>query len=241
MAPSNWREFGLGLLLSLAYHHWTVTSARHCPTLPSDATDKVIRVGIILPFEGNYPWTVKITHPAIALAWDRVRRMNILNGYTFELMTRNSNCSDTLGPLAAIDLYINKSAHVFFGPACEYSAAPVARFSYFWGIPVLTGGALVAAFQDKNEYRLLTRVQGVLAKGAEFTIKMLRHYNWKNIGLLYFDDKAPTNTKKRDYYFAVQAVFVEYKATYGRQPYNREFNYNPDFRDILTEVSHNAR
>ncbi|CAL1537099.1 unnamed protein product, partial [Lymnaea stagnalis] len=114
----------------------------------------------ILPFEGKDYWLMPKVHPAILMAWEKVlKQYTCLRGYSVVFNTANSKCSEIFGPLAAIDMYIHQSAHVFFGPACEYSVAPVARFSYYWGIPVLSAGALVTAFGDKKEYRLLTRVQ----------------------------------------------------------------------------------
>lgn len=51
-------------------------------------------------------------------------------------------------------------ADVFLGPVCDYAVAPVARYSAFWNVPVITGGALADDFRDKNEYKLLTRMTG---------------------------------------------------------------------------------
>lgn len=122
------------------------------------AAQNVIKIGVILPLRGDYPWVIQAAFPAITLAAESVK-FEILPGHQLELNIADSACSETVGPLAAIDMYINQSAHVFLGPACEYAIAPVARFSFYWGIPVLTAGAMVSAFSDKKEYKLLTRVQ----------------------------------------------------------------------------------
>ena len=120
----------------------------------------LIQVGVILPLADHHLWTLKLAHPAINLAVEEVNNdTSLLRGFTMVTNARDSECSESIGPLAAIDMYVNQSAHVFIGPACSYSVAPVARFSKYWGIPVLSAGALAAAFKDKTEYRLLTRVQ----------------------------------------------------------------------------------
>lgn len=124
------------------------------------AASNIIKVGIILPFKGDHQWVIQAVFPAIQLAAETVENSpNILQGYRFELNTADSACSETIGPLAAIDMYINQLAHVFLGPTCDYAIAPIARFSYYWGIPVLTAGGMVSAFGDKSEYKLLTRMQ----------------------------------------------------------------------------------
>ncbi|CAG5126337.1 unnamed protein product, partial [Candidula unifasciata] len=140
---------------------FTHIRSRPCPTSNlSISPSNVIKIGVLLPFTGNHQWVLQATFPAIQLATETVQKdPTILHGYRFVLNVADSACSETFGPLAAIDMYVNQSAHVFVGPACEYAIAPVARFSYYWGIPVLTAGGMVSAFADKNEYKLLTRVQ----------------------------------------------------------------------------------
>ena len=127
---------------------------------PSRRREDIIQIGVILPLADHHLWSLKMALPAITLAVEEVNNnTSLLQGLSLVVNARDSECSETIGPLAAIDMYVNQSADVFLGPACDYSVAPVARFSKFWGIPVLSAGALVAAFKDKTEYRLLTRVQ----------------------------------------------------------------------------------
>ncbi|KAL8586675.1 hypothetical protein ACOMHN_038661 [Nucella lapillus] len=118
-----------------------------------------VKLGVILPFKGTYPWVIQNTHPALMLAAERVEREGILPNGSTELVLRDSYCSETYGPLQGIDLYVEKAANVFIGPACDYAVAPLARFTFKWQIPILTAGALVSAFNDRKDYRLLTRVQ----------------------------------------------------------------------------------
>ena len=127
---------------------------------PSRRREDIIQIGVILPLADHHLWSLKMALPAITLAVEEVNNnTSLLQGLSLVINARDSECSETIGPLAAFDMYVNQSADVFLGPACDYSVAPVARFSKFWGIPVLSAGALVAAFKDKTEYRLLTRVQ----------------------------------------------------------------------------------
>ncbi|XP_055872949.1 atrial natriuretic peptide receptor 2-like [Biomphalaria glabrata] len=148
----------LVVLLYFGRHTTSMAPQTYCYT---EESGKVIKAGIILPYHGHHKWLMPLVHPAIAIAWEEViaRNFKHLQDYRVEIRTADSQCSETIGPLAAINMYINRSAHVFFGPACDYSVAPVARFASSWGIPLLSAGALVTAFKYKAEYKLLTRVQ----------------------------------------------------------------------------------
>lgn len=103
-----------------------------------------LTLGVILPLEGQYPWTLRKTRTAIEYAMETVKsKTNLLPGWTIRAEFRDSKCSETDGPLEAIDMYTNKTAQVFFGPACDFAVAPIARFTKRWDVPVITAGALV--------------------------------------------------------------------------------------------------
>ncbi|BFZ14045.1 hypothetical protein BsWGS_17084 [Bradybaena similaris] len=218
---------------------------RPCPTSSVPiASSNVIKIGVLLPFTGNHLWVLQATFPAIQLATERVQNASdILPGYKFVLNLADSACSETFGPLAAIDMYVNQSANVFIGPACEYAIAPVARFSYYWGIPVLTAGAMVSAFGDKNEYRLLTRVQGPLSKASEFILDLCELFHWKNMIMLYSDKKGP-NSAKMNCYFSAEAMVHSHYLRYNERPPYVNFDEGAgsvDFAKLLKECSLLAR
>lgn len=148
--------------------------------------DKIVRLGVILPYYRNYPWRVQLTHPALELALDRIRGWpGLLDNYTLEFIFRDSDCSDTTAPLEAIDMYTKKLVDAFLGPACDYAVSSIAGFTVVWEIPVITAGALVSNFADKTGYRLLTRVQGNFDKATKSFAAIMRHLRYKNIGLFY--------------------------------------------------------
>ena len=67
------------------------------------------------------------TLPVIELAIQAVREKKILEGYELIIHHRDTQCSSTIGPMAAFDLYNRQEADVFLGPICDYVLAPVAR------------------------------------------------------------------------------------------------------------------
>lgn len=89
------------------------------------------------------------TLPVIELAIRSVKEKKILDGYELIIHHRDTQCSSTVGPLAAFDLYNRHEADVFLGPICDYVLAPVARYASIWRRPVLTTGGLASAFNNK--------------------------------------------------------------------------------------------
>ncbi|KAL3886488.1 hypothetical protein ACJMK2_026473, partial [Sinanodonta woodiana] len=152
-----------------------------CILIPSISSLNEIKLGVILPGDPKFAWSLSKVLPAISYAIENVEKQNILPNHKMIINYKDSNCSETIGPLAAIDMFMNKSADVFIGPVCDYAIAPIARFSPHWNIPVLSAGALVQDFDDKKEYKLLTRVQGVYSDMAKFFVDTVASFNWTRL------------------------------------------------------------
>jgi len=76
--------------------------------------------------------------------------------------------------------------HVFLGPVCDYSVAPVARYSPYWHKPVLSPGAMAHDFGANKrapaaEYRLLTRVGVTFDSLSRAVTAVLKHHQWNNV------------------------------------------------------------
>ncbi|XP_070177844.1 uncharacterized protein [Littorina saxatilis] len=211
---------------------------------PADSPDSV-NIGVILPFSGSFPWVIQQAHPALKLAVDLIVRKQILPKKKINLVLRDSHCSETYGPLQGIDLYVEKAAHVFVGPACDYAVAPLARFSFRWQIPILTAGALVSAFADRREYRLLTRVQGAYAKAGRFVLTVFERFGWRWAGMIFHDNKNSPNHGRSNFYFIAEAIFLTLRTAYGVEPWHSEYNaYNTtpeEYADILRDMSRKSR
>ncbi|CAH1789609.1 unnamed protein product, partial [Owenia fusiformis] len=209
-----------------------------------------IKLGIILPYKGNHLWTRPKTEPAIQYAIEGIQNrtdLSALDHCEYILNWGDSNCSEILGPLVAIDMYYKNMANVFVGPACDYAVAPISRFSPFWNIPIITGGALVEAFsQKKTKYKLLTRVSGSYEKLAQSLIDLFDKYQWSNVSLIYHDNLGE-NAKlkgKSSCFFTLQGVFRELRVNYIVEPYSKHFDETDnttDFKKILSEASERSR
>ena len=211
------------------------------------ASADVIDLGVILPMTGDYAWTYPKTGPGIMYAVETIAsRPDILAGHTLRVNYGDSSCSDTDGPLVAIDMYIKKKSHVFLGPACEYAIAPIARFSPHWNIPIITGGALVHAFSDKRQYSLLTRIGGSYAKLGEFVESLCRQFAWRGAGLIYHSNIGNRIPQGRtDCYFIMEAIYLSLHSL-NKNIWYKAFDETADagsanFSSILQEASNNVR
>ena len=99
--------------------------------------------------------------------------------YQFRIYYRDTNCSSSVGPLAAFDFFIEGSVDVFFGPLCDYVLAPVTRYaSAFWNIPVVTTGGQNDNFDIKGfYYRLLTRMNGSYSQMGSLLVQVSSSWN----------------------------------------------------------------
>jgi len=192
----------------------------------------VVSVGVILPFDAYEMWSLRLAGPAIEFAVTSVQRrsraasrqmtsaVTLSNNYALRIHVNDSRCSDTWGPLSAFDMYLSGRANVFLGPVCEYAVAAVARYSPHWDIPVITPGALVLDFDNRANYRLLTRIAGSYSKLAESLTVLLRRFRWRpaTVGLVYQQRSTKRRRTSRktvgnsDCFFVMQAVHSHLEA-----------------------------
>lgn len=131
---------------------------------------------------------MKKVYPAIQIAVEKVKKYpNYARNVKEIVITEaDSKCSETDGPLAAIEMYMKEQAHVFFGPNCDHTVGHVALYSQKWGIPVISTYAIRHELDDKvYEFPSLTRI---LCTATEFTkvfVDILDQFLWKNVAFFY--------------------------------------------------------
>ena len=201
--------------------------------LTGSGGSNVISVGVILPFDAGDLWSLRLAGPAIEFAVASVQRQSptsrqmtsvSLSNHALQIHVNDSRCSDTWGPLSAFDMYLTGRANVFLGPVCEYAVAAVARYSPHWDIPVITPGALVLDFDNRANYRLLTRVSASYSKLAESLSVLLRMFDWRprTVGLVYQQRSTKARSSgstvgNSDCFFVMQAVHSHLEAL--RRPF----------------------
>ncbi|XP_059141259.1 atrial natriuretic peptide receptor 1-like [Physella acuta] len=184
------------------------------PTCEASASKRhrnhIIRIGVILPFEGDMLWRLHLVRPGLEHAVDYISsRPGLLDNYTIELDYRDSRCSEVYGPLEVIDMYTKRTADALLGPACPYVLAVVARFVKIWQIPLLSATGFESAFTNKNEYGL-TRLLGHYTGLGQFIGTIMKNFKYRSIGLMTFD-YLDQGKGRSDCWFQIEAVFLEIK------------------------------
>ncbi|KAK3911858.1 Atrial natriuretic peptide receptor 3 [Frankliniella fusca] len=129
----------------------------------------------------------------------------------------------------------------FFGPICDYVIAPVVRYSSVWNIPVLTGGGQAENFAFKENFPVLTRMQGSFGLVGETMKGILHVFGWKVVGLLFHNNEVGSSQGNSPCYFTGAAVYKALNST----PVHHNFNENTasveELREHLLYVTSRAR
>ena len=121
---------------------------------------------------------------------------------------RNSFCSDTYGPIHAMEIYYHgagcladedpkspsveaQEVQVFYGPCCKYALSPIVKYASLWNVPVITPGGLTSRFNDDVDYVMLTRFTAPFEKVAEFVSSLLGMYDWWHVSFLVHNNLGP--------------------------------------------------
>ena len=208
-----------------------------------DLDTRNFTIAVLAPGNDSLPYSLNKTLPAILYAIRTINKLKKFKSFahrSINMVYQNTFCSSTIGPLSAVDFYIEGTADIFFGPMCPYVLAPVARYSAVWDIPLLTAGGQNDNFDYKfPNYKLLTRMNGSYTQIGIILLQILQKFHWKVLGMLFhnFVDRTKGYSSC---YFTLAAVF----ATLGSRPFHRSFDEtdpSTDYMRILKEVSKNAR
>lgn len=240
----------IGAVLLVICHLCIGELSKHRLSLPGAALDireEALRLKgpnrapellVLAPDDDTFPYSLHKVVPAVLVAVDTLRQTGNM---TFVVNYNNTNCSSSHGPLVAFDHYIAGKVDAFFGPACSYVLAPVARYSSEWDLPVVTSSGQNDNFDVKHtNYRLLTRMNGSFSQVGQLFIETLRRFGWQVVALLYheFRDRAKGHS---DCFFNLAAVFT---ALGGGRRYHQNFDEEDpkeDFETLLQQVARHAR
>ncbi|XP_067878953.1 atrial natriuretic peptide receptor 1-like isoform X1 [Heterodontus francisci] len=173
-----------------------------------------LTIAVVLPQNNTaYPWAWQRVGPAVRLARDNINKQpGLLTSHHLHYVFGNcedehGTCSESIAPLVAVDLKFANNPDVFVGPGCVYTAAPVARFTGHWKVPMLTAGAPAYGFSSRSHnYPLMTRTGPSHGKLGEYVALIHRHFNWTKQALMIYNDEK---TDDRPCYFAVEGLYQE--------------------------------
>ncbi|XP_061881374.1 atrial natriuretic peptide receptor 3 isoform X1 [Entelurus aequoreus] len=167
------------------------------------SADEDVQVVVFLPRNDSYLFSYARVAPAVLYAQARLQAPGApFSGVRFDVRFDDSDCAND-----AVFRLLERSCaarpDLILGPVCEYEAAAVVRLASHWNIPVITAGALAAAFRDKTgEFSHLTRIAPSYSKMAEVFRAIFTMFSWTGALLVYEDDKVD-----RDCYFTVEGIY----------------------------------
>ena len=180
-------KFGYLLCIACVSSLWIIPCASGTPQ------KKVkLEIAVILPEDTFRLFSIAKVKPAIEYAVESLFPKSQLMIPKEDICIRyaDSRCDSVHAPIAAFDFHSKHQVHVFFGPVCDYSLAPVARYAPFWNIPVISPGGMAHDFGETKsapdaEFPLLTRVGWTFDSLAQYLEKTITHYKWTQIKVMY--------------------------------------------------------
>lgn len=159
---------------------------------------KPITIGTIVPLDNMYKFSIERVKPAFDIAVQKVRdEMQLLTDRNITILYADSKCSVSNGLNEAIDFYFKSEVDIFFGPCCDYAAAPVGRQIRFWNIAMMTPGAYAADFAVKDKmFGYITRVGSTVNSLIRFVSNILQRFNWQKLNIIY-DPAGQDNISER--------------------------------------------
>ncbi|NXL53106.1 ANPRA protein, partial [Podilymbus podiceps] len=205
-----------------------------------------LTLAVVLPERNlTYPWAWPRVGPAVRLAAAAVNaRPDLLPGFTLRWVfgsseDRHGVCSEMAAPLAAVDLQLAHHPAAFLGPGCVYTAAPVARFTSHWRLPLVTAGAEAHGFDDKQEqFGLTTRAGPSHRKLGELGVQLHRRFNWTHRALLVYCDEKVDD---RPYFFAAEGLYVQLPTLHNLTVQDVVFRDGDNFSFIIQEIKQKGR
>ncbi|XP_025936688.1 atrial natriuretic peptide receptor 1, partial [Apteryx rowi] len=171
-------------------------------------------------------------------------RADLLPGYTLRWVfgsseDRHGVCSEMAAPLAAVDLRLAHQPAAFLGPGCVYTAAPVARFTSHWRLPLVTAGAEAHGFDDKRgQFGLTTRAGPSHRKLGELGVQLHRRFGWTRRALLvYWDEKMDD----RPCFFAAEGLYVQLPTLRNLTVMDVVFCDKGNYSFIIQEIKQKGR
>lgn len=112
--------------------------------------------------------------PVLELAFQNVTNSGLIHKGYWNVNYVDSECSDIIGPVRAVEAYKRGEVDAILGLVCVYALATIARMVPFWnqGVPIITPAAFISEFENKNQetgYPLLTRMGGTYEQLSELT------------------------------------------------------------------------
>lgn len=204
-----------------------------------------VRIAVLVPDNRSLPYSRERVLPGIELALRHIRKLSAagegpLPGVDLQLRYFDTGCDSVKAGLVSFKIHYLDLADVLFGPICSYAVAPVSRYATVWNIPIVTVDARSIAFDSKDVYQLLTRVNGAYSQLRMMVMSVLDKYSWKKVMFL-FHEKKDKKSGHSECYFQLGPISLGLsKDDIGVETFD-ENNPYIDFISILHKVKAKSR
>ncbi len=142
-----------------------------------------LKIGLIASYGGDFGIVQSYVESAITIAKDKVLLDQFFLPSVKRISTsmKDSLCSETEGPYAAIDMHYTQNLHVFIGPVCDFVLGHVAGYCNVWNTPIVSPGGMSGDLDNKTEYQMVTRLLGRYSMTWHIFHDVITRYQWTNL------------------------------------------------------------
>ncbi len=195
---------------------------------------KEVKLAVILPYSAFYLFSIHYSAPAVQYAIEVVQSENYLPSHYLRARYADSQCNTKDAPINAFNFYMSDQVDVFLGPVCDFSLAPVARYSPYWNLPAISPGGLASDFAEKeDEYSLLTRVGSTFNSLAIYILDVLSHFNFRKVKIIYTIQGNERAGQRYCYLSTASVVGTLRRQSFDHHVYLFPDEKTEDFGDML--------
>ena len=150
-----------------------------------------VKLAVIISHNHSRLFSINRIQPALDYAIEGIRNRSLLpSSVHIKISYSDSHCNPKDAPISAFNFYMEHNVDVFFGPVCDYSLAPVARYAPYWNLPVISPGGFAYNFGENKsradaEFPTLTRVGATFDTLSQCILNTLWFHNWHKLLLIY--------------------------------------------------------
>uniref|UniRef100_A0A183CB15 ANF_receptor domain-containing protein n=1 Tax=Globodera pallida TaxID=36090 RepID=A0A183CB15_GLOPA len=145
--------------------------------------------------ENPFSITILKARPVVDEGIEEVYRRQLAPINSLTTHFNDTQMSDAHGPNVAINMLVENRVDVIIGYAFVYAMAPVARMSPFWrdkdsyGIPVITSIGLTTNLDNRNDYKLMTRISSPYKIVKDSLLALYAEMHWRKTAYVFHDER----------------------------------------------------
>lgn len=200
---------------------------------------KTLNIACLLPADDKRLFSISRVAPALEIVVNsELIKHQVLPFHKIGISYADSKCSISHGMNEAINVFVDGHVDVYFGPCCDYTAAPVARQLRYWNIPMVTAGAMARDFALSKlfQFPLMTRVGPNFNSLVSFIISILQKFNWSRVKLVY-DPLGQAHVVDKFCHIATDGVHYGLRVQKVIKDFKQEYFKFDSIKDILNKMT----